>query len=200
MTSEESSSIASLPTTTQLAAHWLPSQLTVILPSLQSDHHRPWRKKEPRDTDWAGPAGDANSGFARDMRGSGIAAIAAARRSVNGRSGRPSRSTEARRRANRNGTSKAGATGSASKTENHQRKRWFRRPRGSSLRSFFDGCCNRPGCYECFVRSRRSPLQRFCSSACQRAMERVFERERRWHRRHARRRPLPGKWPRERLP
>ncbi len=106
-----------------------------------------------------------------------------------GRSGRPGRSTGPRRRANRSGTSKAGATGSASKSENHQRKRQFRRPRGSSLRSFFDGCCDRPGCYECFVRSRRSPLQRFCSPACQRAMERVWERERRWHRRHARRRP-----------
>jgi hypothetical protein len=143
---------------------------------------------------------DAHSGFAHDMRGSGIAAMTAARRRAHGRSGRPGRSTGSKRRANRSGVSKAGATGSASKTENHQKKRPFRRPRGSSLRSFFDHACNRPGCYECFVRSRRSPLLRFCSPACQRAMERVWERERRWHRRRARRRPHPGRWPRERLP
>ena len=47
---------------------------------------------------------------------------------------------------------------------------------------FFDGCCDRPGCYEGFVRQRRSPLQRFCSHLCRRAMERVWERERRWQR------------------
>ena len=92
----------------------------------------------------------------------------------------------------RSGTGKAGATGSASKSENRQRKRRFQRPRGSSLGSFFDGCCDRPGCYECFVRSRRSPLQRFCSQACQRAMERVWERERRW-RQEARPAP-PSSW------
>jgi hypothetical protein len=45
---------------------------------------------------------------------------------------------------------------------------------------FFDACCDRPGCYEEFVRQRRSPLQRFCAHACRRAMERVWERERRW--------------------
>jgi hypothetical protein len=30
------------------------------------------------------------------------------------------------------------------------------------------------------VRQRRSPLQRFCSHKCRRAMERVWERERHW--------------------
>jgi hypothetical protein len=30
-----------------------------------------------------------------------------------------------------------------------------------------------------FVRTRRSPLQRFCSNECKRALERVRERERR---------------------
>ena len=44
----------------------------------------------------------------------------------------------------------------------------------------FDHCCGRPGCYEGFVHQRRSPLQRFCSQACRRALERVQERERRW--------------------
>ena len=45
---------------------------------------------------------------------------------------------------------------------------------------FFDHCCDRPGCYEWFTPQRRSPLQRFCSHACRRALERVQERERRW--------------------
>ena len=61
---------------------------------------------------------------------------------------------------------------------------------------FFGDCCDRPGCYECFVRSRRSQRQRFCSHACQRAMERVWERERRWRRRHH----FPGRRPCARLP
>jgi len=30
------------------------------------------------------------------------------------------------------------------------------------------------------MRQRRSPLQRFCSHACRRALERVQERERHW--------------------
>jgi hypothetical protein len=44
----------------------------------------------------------------------------------------------------------------------------------------FAASCDRPGCYESFVRSRRSPLQRFCSRTCRRALERVWERQRRW--------------------
>lgn len=49
-----------------------------------------------------------------------------------------------------------------------------------SQKSFFDCSCDRPGCYEMFQHSRRSPLQRFCSKECRRALERVWERERRW--------------------
>ena len=45
---------------------------------------------------------------------------------------------------------------------------------------FFEHTCDRPGCYERFARQRRSPLQRFCSHACRRALERVREREGRW--------------------
>ena len=45
---------------------------------------------------------------------------------------------------------------------------------------FFEHTCERPGCYEGFARHRRSPLQRFCSRACRRALERVQERERHW--------------------
>jgi hypothetical protein len=43
-------------------------------------------------------------------------------------------------------------------------------------------CCQRPGCYVHFVRTPRSPLQRFCSFACRQALRRVRLRERRWRR------------------
>jgi hypothetical protein len=45
---------------------------------------------------------------------------------------------------------------------------------------FFGHSCDRPGCYVGFVRARRSPLQRFCSHDCRRALDRVQEREQRW--------------------
>ena len=150
------------------------------------------------------PAGvcsrDANSTFIRGMRASDIVARAAAQRRGSGRSGRPGRHTGRRRGPNGSGEGKAGATGSAAKAENHRRKKRFRKPRGSSLRNFFDGGCDRPGCYECFVRSRRSPRQRFCSHACRRAMERVWERERRWRRSRGEVHHLRGAWPRARQP
>jgi hypothetical protein len=143
---------------------------------------------------------DASGASTPNTRGSAIAAMRAGRRRGCGRSGRPGRLTARRRRASGRGTGKAVDTGSASKSENHLRKRPFRRPRGSSLEIFFDDCCDRPGCYECFLRSRRSPLQRFCSHACRRAVERVWERERRWRRKHARHRHFPGRRPRARQP
>jgi len=142
---------------------------------------------------------DASGAFAPSMHASAIAARSVGRRRGPGRGGRPGGFTGPRRRASRSGTGKASVTGSASKSENHPRKRRFRKPRGSSLRSFFDACCDRPGCYECFLRSRRSPLQRFCSQVCQRAMERVWERERRWQR-HGRHRRLAGRRRRARQP
>jgi hypothetical protein len=49
--------------------------------------------------------------------------------------------------------------------------------------NFFSCSCDRPGCYEEFDRTQRSPLQRFCSHACRQALERVLERERRWRQR-----------------
>lgn len=126
----------------------------------------------------------ASSVFIHGIHASDIAANAAGNWHAGGQNGRPGGPTARRRRANGSGGGKAGATGNASKTEKHHRKKLFRRPRGSSLESFFDGCCcDRPGCYEGFVRRRRSPRQRFCSHACRRAMERVWERERRWRRR-----------------
>jgi hypothetical protein len=57
---------------------------------------------------------------------------------------------------------------------------------------FFPDSCDRPGCYECFLRQARSPRQRFCSRACRRALERVWERERRGREsRRKMRRPSP---------
>ena len=44
--------------------------------------------------------------------------------------------------------------------------------------------CQRPGCYELFVAEPHEPPQRFCCSACRRALRRVLEREARWRRRH----------------
>ncbi len=43
--------------------------------------------------------------------------------------------------------------------------------------------CSRPGCYQCFPKTSRSPLQKFCSHVCRRALRRVLEREARWRRR-----------------
>jgi hypothetical protein len=46
--------------------------------------------------------------------------------------------------------------------------------------------CHRPGCYECFAPSARSPLQKFCSRLCRQALRHVLEREARWRRRFER--------------
>lgn len=46
--------------------------------------------------------------------------------------------------------------------------------------------CDRPGCYVLFQPRPHEPAQRFCCSACRRALWRVFEREVRWRRRRER--------------
>ena len=46
-----------------------------------------------------------------------------------------------------------------------------------------NSCCQRPGCYEAFAKTARSPLQKFCSAGCRQALRRVLIRERRWKRR-----------------
>ena len=59
--------------------------------------------------------------------------------------------------------------------------------------------CQRPGCYDHFVPTHRSPCQKFCCSACRQALRRVLERERRWRQRtrrtRCRRRAHPGRGP-----
>jgi len=51
--------------------------------------------------------------------------------------------------------------------------------------------CDRPGCYDLFVRQSRSPEQHFCSAACRQALRRVLDRERRLRAR--RRRGIPSR-------
>lgn len=41
-------------------------------------------------------------------------------------------------------------------------------------------CCQRPGCYRRFTAPPQSPLKKFCSSRCRKALRRVILRERRW--------------------
>ena len=49
--------------------------------------------------------------------------------------------------------------------------------------------CERPGCYEWFIRTSHSPCQKFCSHSCRQALRRVIERERRWRQRSLEARP-----------
>jgi hypothetical protein len=52
--------------------------------------------------------------------------------------------------------------------------------RAAEIPEDFRKCsCDRPGCYELFVRQPRSPQQHFCSEACRQALRRVRQRERR---------------------
>jgi hypothetical protein len=59
------------------------------------------------------------------------------------------------------------------------------RPRGAALGPEKNFCCHRPGCYERFARTARSPRQKFCSAACRQALRRVLVREARWWKRFA---------------
>jgi hypothetical protein len=43
--------------------------------------------------------------------------------------------------------------------------------------------CRRPGCYVLFCPQAHEPAQRFCCSACRRALRRVLDREARWRQR-----------------
>lgn len=43
--------------------------------------------------------------------------------------------------------------------------------------------CHRPGCYECFVPTTRSPMQKVCSPRCRQALRCVLQRELRWQQR-----------------
>jgi hypothetical protein len=50
--------------------------------------------------------------------------------------------------------------------------------RAGAVPEDFSGCpCDRPGCYQLFVLSARSPQQHYCSFACRQALRRVRQRE-----------------------
>jgi len=83
--------------------------------------------------------------------------------------------TVSRQAANRSGERKAAVTESARRQE--IKKPSLPATRGSSLLIFSLCSCDRPGCYDLVERTRRSPLQRFCSLACRHALERVLQRE-----------------------
>jgi hypothetical protein len=100
-----------------------------------------------------------------------------------GRSGKAGNGGGNRRRDARGGSNKASGIENGSGWLDMPHRRRTRRPWviTSRIRElFFGDTCDRPGCYESFKRNRRSPLQRFCSHDCRRALERVLERERRW--------------------
>ena len=73
------------------------------------------------------------------------------------------------------------------KTREAAVRRQSHRCEGNHNKNIFGSCCDRPGCYERFIKTRRSPQQRFCSHECRHAFERVLERERRWIKRGAER-------------
>lgn len=54
--------------------------------------------------------------------------------------------------------------------------------------------CSRPGCYETFDPSRRSPLRKFCCSLCRQALRRVLKREARWWKASGVPRGEPASW------
>ena len=66
---------------------------------------------------------DASGAFGPGKHGSAIAAVDAGRLRGGGRGGRPKENIGRRRRPEKNGTFKAGATGSASKIEKHNRSK-----------------------------------------------------------------------------
>jgi len=54
----------------------------------------------------------------------------------------------------------------------------------SQSKDFIWRPCQRPGCYEWFLVTARSPQQHFCSCSCRQALRRVLDREAHWRRRH----------------
>jgi hypothetical protein len=103
--------------------------------------------------------------------------------------GKAKRAEQSRRRRARNGQGGGGEGLSESDSTGESTPL-----RGSEGHHPFVGaggfCCDRPGCYVLFDRSARSPSQRFCTSACYRAMRRVRARETRWRVRALLRREL----------
>ena len=99
------------------------------------------------------------------------------RRSARGREVRQAQGRRRReRKATESGESEEGVEPATEEVEGGREGHALVVPPGFSS-------CDRPGCYELFLVTRRSPAQRFCSSNCHRAMWRVVVRERRWQQR-----------------
>jgi hypothetical protein len=103
-----------------------------------------------------------------------------------GRNGKVGSDGGGLRKAARRGSNKAFVIENGSDwldVQHHAGKCWAWVITGRIHENFFGNTCDRPGCYERFQPTRRSPLQRFCSHECRRALERVLDRERRWRER-----------------
>ena len=91
-----------------------------------------------------------------------------------------------RQKTEESGTSECGQAQGASRLSDPRVGHQYVLPPG-----FFS--CRRPGCYELFTRTKRTPKKRFCCASCRNALRRVELRERRFLRKKAgrnRQRPL----------
>jgi hypothetical protein len=96
--------------------------------------------------------------------------------------GQQQRREQSRRYRDRQRLQQATATAEPAVTEGVPEQREGQRY-GDFSEDFSGSSCQRPGCYELFVAQPHEPPQRFCCSACRRALRRVLEREARWRRR-----------------
>src|ERR1700685_2835703 len=112
-------------------SHHLPWALTRIQQAMPTINSRGGGSECPADhAHGIVYSRDASSAFILGKRASAIAASAAGRRRGNGRGGRRSDDTGRQGLANRKGKVKAGATGSASKADNHRSQGQLTTPRG----------------------------------------------------------------------
>lgn len=96
---------------------------------------------------------------------------------------------EANRRYRASENGKAHRRLQARRYRQRQREAQSQPPPGQESEGYTPDCqdgdcqkffCRRPGCYVRFKPPPRSPLKRFCSSACHQALRTVLVRERRW--------------------
>jgi len=102
----------------------LPWALLRILPAIPKIKRAPCGSGRPAARGRGGVCSkDASDAFGPGKHGSVIAAVDAGRLRGDGRGGRPKENTGRRQRPEKNGTGKAGATGSASETERHKKRK-----------------------------------------------------------------------------
>ena len=148
----------------------------------------------------------ANVGLCRSDRRHAIAVPAANRPHAAGVAGKPRNAIAPRSTANNDAATRASATaavrGSGPSQSQSLRAATPLAGEGQRPAEFAEQNvgqpCQRPGCYDGFAPSPRSPHQRFCSCSCRQALRRVRQREatRRQRRRHGvRPRPCRGRPP-----